>query len=547
MALAGKFLTFSLFMRRALYGAHGYYTKQVKFQSSDTFFSSYKEAHFATHATKGYGLAFVLANYFYYVFQQQIKNGKRTLSSNEPFVAVELSGGNGDLAYRIFHLIETLAKEKLEQWPALFAALHYTIYEISPELVRQQKEKNKEYIDSGKLVIKHETALKMTEKKVAIIFSNEFFDNQPFDDIKIDSEGKPFIKICLPYIPDSWLQKYREKGINEGTLEEDLIELARFTVLPHVPGKKPINRELFTSLENKMNDKSWFDFLCKSTWKTVWVPLKEFPSLEADIMSVQHVREFKRDTEQHVAVDTIRMLKVIKQVECDFQIHFDYAVAHRYGSGATTVLCYPNNEKYNFQPEVDFSTPADARLIASMLSEREDLFDVHYNYQLLSLWLVKEIADKTFPALLKKFPLFINDMQKFFAGPEYKFLCSSTFPIRNLQSIHIGTTKEESYPEHPFNPLNMGLSFNRELIPDSESASGCLNPLADIERLEKFLVYYLHYYFTGMHLSADVKETRKLLEEKGKQQYTIWRDAYKKPQAPDLRSGVAASISKLSK
>jgi hypothetical protein len=118
-----------------MYGPSGYYaTGKVDFKN-----------HFLTFASDGNevsGFSAAMAYQLFSIRNNLIKDGK--LQSTDLFNVLECGGGNGDLCFNILETISKMAKESSE-WKAFFLRIRYHLVEISPELVKRQKERNQKF------------------------------------------------------------------------------------------------------------------------------------------------------------------------------------------------------------------------------------------------------------------------------------------------------------------------------------------------------------------------------------------------------------------
>ena len=146
--IADHYLSIYEYINKMCFGPTGYYTTgKVKFMGD-----------FVTHATdKGLAAAFAFQLYSSWQKQRNPSDKKHSLfkklfkrkSSDEkssPFQVLECGAGNGDLCFNILTIINKMAKQSPKSdWGEFQKCIKYNIVEISPALVKRQKEKNKEF------------------------------------------------------------------------------------------------------------------------------------------------------------------------------------------------------------------------------------------------------------------------------------------------------------------------------------------------------------------------------------------------------------------
>jgi SAM-dependent MidA family methyltransferase len=164
--------TLAEYVNSALYGPTGYYTSgKVKFGPD-----------FVTYAEKW---APYLADRFYLAWQ--------TLGRLETFHIYEFGAGTGKMAHRILDYV--LGRAELEpdsEWPKFYKSLKYIIGEISPELLKLQKEELKEYLLQNKVELYQSDARTVDDKLPrgpGIVVTNELIDNFPPQEITVTDEG----------------------------------------------------------------------------------------------------------------------------------------------------------------------------------------------------------------------------------------------------------------------------------------------------------------------------------------------------------------------
>lgn len=168
-------------------------------------FSSFNQkGHFATEATEGYCLAIALGYQAYELWL------KAPAAHKACFELLECGAGEGDLCLKILNFISVKGEDN-PRWQQFYQALHYTIVELSPVLVKRQTEKLKALKSQGKVDIMQGNAVKMQEnsKKYSFVISNELLDMLPSEEIKIGEPpltGRSVHDAEFPVIPPMNIQ-----------------------------------------------------------------------------------------------------------------------------------------------------------------------------------------------------------------------------------------------------------------------------------------------------------------------------------------------------
>ncbi|MFA6303255.1 MAG: SAM-dependent methyltransferase [Legionella sp.] len=168
----------------------GYYTNGTISFANDS-----KEGHFSTEASDGYYLAIALA-YRAFAIWQQLEGSHKT-----HFDILECGAGDGDLCYKILEFIDAMAKLDVS-WLEFAAAVHYTIIEISPALVKRQERLLSDLIAQNKVEVIQDDALQMKfyNKKAALHISNELMDMFPSEQIILDEQNQVQVAMLMPIL-----------------------------------------------------------------------------------------------------------------------------------------------------------------------------------------------------------------------------------------------------------------------------------------------------------------------------------------------------------
>ena len=168
----------------------GYYTNgNINFSTEN------QKGHFSTEASDGYTLAIALSYRAMHIWQQL------PIEQRQCFEVLEAGAGEGDLCFKIIEFIGIMGETNSE-WNQLYQALHYTIIEISAELVRRQQEKLVTYIQQGKVEVMQGDALDMKDyKRVATLhIINELMDMFPSEQIIKDRNNQTQMMMVLPIL-----------------------------------------------------------------------------------------------------------------------------------------------------------------------------------------------------------------------------------------------------------------------------------------------------------------------------------------------------------
>lgn len=153
-----------------------------------------------------------LANQLLFLHTKLLAKGR--LKADDPFKVLEPGGGDGNLCLHMLQIIEQRA-QKEKEWAAMWNALDYTLLEYSPGLVRAQEERNKKYIESGKVRVIQGDALHLSdyvaETNFSLVLSNELIDMLQPHRVTMEQDRSIKINQVLPYISKVQLEKMVSK------------------------------------------------------------------------------------------------------------------------------------------------------------------------------------------------------------------------------------------------------------------------------------------------------------------------------------------------
>lgn len=468
--LSDLFFTFSSHMNEALYGPQGYYTQGTPFAGNTH--------DFTTHATKGQGMGFIIAAYLEQVYSAQREQSR---DNTKTFSAVELSGGDGSLAFSILSIIETLAEKNYRNFRALWKDLKYTTYEISETLTHQQRTKNAKWITNGKYNIINQSAENLpVNEPIDFLFSNEFWDALGLDAIKKQSDGSIKIQLCLPYLPHEKYDTLDETMRLENESHIRMLESKIGIKLPIVDSKRPIDIPVFRALNKNHH-------FCETIhWETLWMNLDHIPELKAIFSIAQvYLDELDAGYVHYISPLAIKMMDLHAKINPYFTLHFDYAAAYK-GGNRGVLRAYPkenNSTAYNFRPHVDITLEMDFRLLALMISKGHLEQCVHgmnaqtMNDAHLMTEQFKALGNLDFDEYLYTFRCTTGN---------YKFLAySSYFDPKNLmgEPIDFQPSATDDFPDHPIKNTNLGIPLDRPYKEQPEFVGMPLVPKEDIRNV----------------------------------------------------------------
>lgn len=468
--LSELFFTFSSHMNEALYGRFGYYSEGTPFSNSNHY-------DFSTHATKGQGMGFVIAAYIEQVYSEQRKNS----NNRKPFSIVELSGGDGSLAFSILSIIENLTDKNYRNFKSLWEDLKYSTYEISPVLTAQQNRKNSKWVDSKKYTVINKSAEDMpTNEQIDFLFSNEFWDALALDAIQKQKDGAIEIGLCLPYISSDQYDALDKTIRDENESHIRMLESKINNKSKRIQGKQLISMPMFNALNTH------HEFSEKVEWETMMINLDHFPELKSVFSKAQvYLDELNPEKMNYVSPLAINIMDMHAKMNPYFTLHFDYAAAYK-GGNRGMVRAYPSDSEthaYDFQPHVDITLEADFRLLALMISNRQLQHCVHgmnaqaMNNTTLMMEQFKALGNLDFEQHIEKFALTMAN---------YKFLaCSSSFDPRSLMgpSYNFESEFSDDFPDHPIRKTNNGIPFDRPYKHQPEFPQLPLIPNEDLRNL----------------------------------------------------------------
>lgn len=215
---------------------------------------------FNTHAIDGKALAFLITHRIHEIF---IKDYLYNNHLGQEFICHELSGGDGQLVFKILSLIKLLAQNDLtpnSTWKQLWYYIKIITYEISSPLSNAQNNLMCDFnLDRSPLNLRYEsinrTALQFDlDKIVYLSFSNELFDALPFNVVYKKADDELYLQFCLPILPITYVTTANSAEQAEYTIRRDkFVELfagAGFSNLHCVRTFEP----LFNKFVENQND-----------------------------------------------------------------------------------------------------------------------------------------------------------------------------------------------------------------------------------------------------------------------------------------------------
>jgi SAM-dependent MidA family methyltransferase len=206
-----KFPTLKKYCDLMMYGPSGYYTTgKVDFTNHISTFASVPK--FVA------GFSAAMAQQLYYARKNLILENK--LKPTDQFNVLECGGGNGDLCFNILETISKMAQQN-EEWKQLFQNLHYHLVDLSPELVKRQKERNHKFAEKITVIQGDARTLvkEMACTQIAVVLSNELLDMFAPHELLLSEEGKITVGMMLPYIRkhssnEYFIQALKKSGLS---------------------------------------------------------------------------------------------------------------------------------------------------------------------------------------------------------------------------------------------------------------------------------------------------------------------------------------------
>lgn len=229
-----------------MYGPSGYYaTGKVDFKN-----------HYITFASvpaEVIGFSAAMAYQLFHIRKKLIVEGK--LKTSDQFNVLECGGGNGDLCFNILTTISNMAKYS-QEWKQLLSVIHYHLVDISPELVKRQKERNRQFAE--KVEVLQGSALQeiegLTDKKMAVILSNELLDMFAPQEVCFNEEGNLVVGTMIPFIYQYSYHPYFKYALEKAGLSLDqlLVDSNKYKALFIVLCPKNIQEDLETELKDSL-------------------------------------------------------------------------------------------------------------------------------------------------------------------------------------------------------------------------------------------------------------------------------------------------------
>jgi SAM-dependent MidA family methyltransferase len=459
-------ITFSDYMQRMLYGRHGYYTAGIVKFCND----------FETNATRGVALAMLLCEHIHLLYRKEIETGIRRSSEPSPFLVLELSGGNGQLAYKVLSFLKELGTAKMDLYPLIWRDIQYKVYEISPDLAEKQRVLCRSF--SEKFTVLNASALDIsTEHNVALCFSNELWDSLPVDLITKTESGDCNIAICLPTVSAELFAKmtstYSRVAPPKGfAIEESLIPGLSISLKEQVV----LSRAAIDSIANKMETSNWIKFLSKIKWVKTTTALEYFPELKALLSASGYLVDLDKNIEVQVSAQAVKLIEAIKECDPRAQIHWDYGTLHR-GGVRDSIRSFGKDGRTLFDlnsKSVDITVSVDWNAIAKMLSNDPEkgknyLDDTLIHFQAMSFSIVKEgllSRSLVWQSIIRKDSFGIADVGRYLSrSVEFLVLYVSAFFIpQDYEAATLAAASPDSgyeYPEAPMTSLARGLPLGR--------------------------------------------------------------------------------------
>ncbi len=474
--LEEQLIPFSDHYQNALYGRYGYYMAgTVKFLQ-----------HFDTNGTKGFALGMLLCEHMHLLYEAEMRENKRIVISPSPFRVVELSGGNGRLAYNTLEFLEELANEKVGLYPHIWRDIQYTIYEISPALVQQQTTLCQQQITLGKLIIKNSSALNIRQERgVSFCFSNELWDVLPVDLIQLDENGKAHIIVCLPTVAPSTAQQIKTRYAPLLKIEEIEISQSTHAILSRSAPLKPLkpswvilNKTTIRKIETRLSKNHWDIFLKNIDWIKQAIPLEHFPLIYSILTSSGYLATLDKGPFHVISSTAMELIRAINECNPLAQAHWDYGLV-LHGGVRDRLTCYGENivphTPYDFQSNVDITYRVDFKMLATMLSrdpvkQKNYLEDVLITFQVVSTMIIKEgIFKRTegwHKIMVKRGKDADRDMFRYFGESAVfcvLYISKYFLPTESFDAQYPATPKD--YPESPVSSVSKGLPLTRKYKP----------------------------------------------------------------------------------
>lgn len=491
-----RLITFSEYQQRMLYGKHGYYTSGIVDFCAD----------FETNATRGVALGMLLCEHMHLLYSKEIETGVRG-SEPFPFLVVELSGGNGQLAYKTLSFLNTLAAGNIGLYPLIWRDIQYKIYEISPVLAEQQRALCRSF--SEKFTVFNASALDIsTESNVAFCFSNELWDNLTVDLITTTESGDCNIAICLPTVSSKFFARMQTAYSKIEPAGGFIIEESLVSSLSIPSGSVVLSKAAIDAIAEKMTNANWTKFLQQINWIKRSISLEFFPEIKVLLSTSGYLIGLDKNVEVQVSAQAVKLIEAIKKCNPRAQIHWDYGPLHK-GGLRDPIRSFGKSGRALFtlnSSNVDITVSVDWHNIARMLSndpekDKNYLNDTLIHFQAMSYSMVKE-------GLLSRNIVWqsIIHSDSFGTGDVGRFLsCSADFLVLYVAACFVPKSYEAAalvaasprsdscyeYPEAPMTSLVRGLPLGRayqaEIGDKSFGLCVSLTPTADLKTMNQYL------------------------------------------------------------
>lgn len=173
---------------------------------------------YETEASKGEGLHTALAFQFFSCWQKLNKLAQYDpkLKQRKYFNILECGGGNGRLCEIVLTIIDAMAeKHPTSDWPKFKDEFRYKIVELSPALIKLQKERTAKFGDRVNVIPGDARNLSKLKQHfpegISVAVSNELLDMLPPHEIMLDHNNKIMIGHVIATIDEKYLNKYLEE------------------------------------------------------------------------------------------------------------------------------------------------------------------------------------------------------------------------------------------------------------------------------------------------------------------------------------------------
>lgn len=489
--LEKQLLKFSEYQDKMLYGKHGYYT------SGDVGFTE----HFETNATAGIALAMLLCEHIHLLYQQEITEGIRNPDIPFPFIAIELSGGNGQLAYQTLSFIKKLAKKTEGLYPMIWRDIQYKTYEISPALFKKQRDLCAVF--ETKFIPINDSAFKIREERgVSFCFSNELWDNLTVDLLKVSKAGEIEVinvAVCLPIIPERFLAQIERAYTKIRPPDGFNINPELSSDLDIPEGFIALNKAAISAIENNLSKENWPKFLKKITWIKRGLSISNFRELNNLLTTHSACIDLDREVEIQFPSQGLALIAAIKACNPRAQAHWDYGFVHK-GGARDPIRSFGDRGPHTFDMNifgVDITTSVDFHTIAKALSNQEDkekpyLENTLIHFQAMSFVMVREgllSRAETWQEMISGEAL-KGDIGRYLSrSSEFLVLyVSHHFKLPDTTAALTAASDADQYPESPMLNLSCGLPFNRVYKEEAgRFGYSSLTPRADLEHMNAYL------------------------------------------------------------